>query len=585
MALGNDVNIKGVETIMELLVSNLIHNHILIPFRHSRVYTNRLEIHHILIYEPKHDTFFSTLKEKSLVFFPKGTFQNLTQDQILQLKNLSCFIVFYQSDSFVSKIDSMPFPISVPILLIENDTTISYVVNQCYDLAYNEMQKLAVTSLETIELLSKELLQHKGANENIIKVAMDLLECPVAYATSDFYLQKVPDIPKEYLVLNPLCIEDSFHWDLALETFQLNHASYYPNLAIGINGTPIGGYLYKNKYCLEQGCQIFIFPLINTGNCYGYLLLSLDSNDKTLSPVRSVKIQQILSFLKFEVMKSDEIAHTVNRYYDFLLDELIESEQTDFRKLMEKYGLVQKVIFDEYYVLIVGRSPHSTSDIFFHELLTSQQFNSLYSKLVNILGTINFFLFERKDYIVALLPEPLIKNMQNDFLPLISIFRQFLDEQYQGTGISDVVSTQRVHQGYLQALKALAISQHSFDKTPCLYANLGILRFFFDHSNTLDFAPLLLIYQEYIVPIIEYDKEHSGDLLATLTSYISNCSSPTAICSELYIHKNTLYSRLNKISQILNKELSNSETIFNISLGLKMQTLIQAGILYDDLNP
>lgn len=36
------------------------------------------------------------------------------------------------------------------------------------------------------------------------------------------------------------------------------------------------------------------------------------------------------------------IARTVNRYYDFLLDELIESDRTDFRKLMEKIWIDSK---------------------------------------------------------------------------------------------------------------------------------------------------------------------------------------------------------------------------------------------------
>ncbi len=75
---------------------------------------------------------------------------------------------------------------------------------------------------------------------------------------------------------------------------------------------------------------------------------------------------------------------------------------------MQKYGLVQKVIFDEYYVVIAGRTPQATSDTFFHALLTSQQFNALYDRLVTALGTINFFLFERKDYIVTMLPRQLV---------------------------------------------------------------------------------------------------------------------------------------------------------------------------------
>ena len=340
--------------------------------------------------------------------------------------------------------------------------------------------------------------------------------------------------------------------------------------------------------CLQYDiirCRIFIFPIVDEGNCYGYLLLSLDERTDTLSPERSIKIQQILAIMKFEIIKSDEIAHTVNRYYDFLLDELVESEQTDFRKLMQKYGLVQKVIYDEYYVLIAGRTPQSTSDTFFHELLTSQQFNALYDHLVNALGTINFFLFERKDYIVTLLPKQLVSRGKPDFERVISLFREFLQEQYNGVGISGIVPTERVRQGYLQALKALAISQHSLNKASCYYDELGILRFFFDRSNQVDFAPLLQVYQEYIQPITDYDSRHSGDLLPTLTAYITCCASPSAICNLLYIHKNTLYARLNKISQILEKDLSDSETVFNLSLGLKIQTLIQAGILDRDLDP
>ena len=93
----------------------------------------------------------------------------------------------------------------------------------------------------------------------------------------------------------------------------------------------------------------------------------------------------------------------------------------------------------------------------------------------------------------------------------------------------------RQRQGYLQALKALAISQHSLNKASCYYDELGILRFFFDRSNQVDFAPLLQVYQEYIQPITDYDSRHSGDLLPTLTAYITCCASPSAICNLLYI--------------------------------------------------
>lgn len=566
---------------MDLLLNNLISSRILLPsVCFSKTY-QQSEIHQIAVFEQSCSSFFDTLEKMTLVFIQKDMGNCLEHKHLLRLKTQDCALVFYPDDPALAWISAL----DLPVFLLPENSNISQCVAQCYHLAYSSMQRLAEASLETMERLSREVLEHKGGNKYIIKVAIDLLECPVAFATPDFHLQKAPNIPPEYLVQPPLYTEDFFDWDLALDSFRIKTACSYPCLAEGVGGAKLKGYLHQNQYCRRHGCRIFIIPIIDDSNCYGYLFLSQDERVETLSPEKGIKIQQLLAILKFEIIKSDEIAHTVNRYYDFLLDELIESDQTDFKKLMQKYGLVQKVIYDQYYVMIAGRSPLNTLDIPFHELLTSQQFNLLYDQMVNTLKTINFFLFERKDCIVVLLPSQLIKDTKDGFAPLVSLFQHFLQDRYQGAGISQMVPTKMVRQGYLQALKALAVSQHSLEKAPCFYEELGILRYFFDHSDNMDFAPLLQIYQEYILPIIKYDEQHGAELFPTLTAYITCCSSPSAICSALYIHKNTLYSRLNKITQVLGKSLSDSEVIFNISMGLKIQTLIQTGILQGDLDP
>lgn len=568
---------------MDFNLNNLVSSRVLDPCTQFPENLQQPEMHHIAVFEPENPGFLAALGEQTLLFIPHGCLRQLTAEHAKLLAERSCAIVRYRDDASPFESSGTARP-ALPQFLIPEGSDVSVTISQCYKLAYSGMQRLAEASLETMERLSKELLHHKGQGESIIRIAAELLECPVAFVTLNFHLQNAHDT-SGYLVLNPFCNEDSFNWEFALENFQLNSAAYHSCLAEGINGNPMSGYLCRNKYCKGQGCQIFIFPVTDAGNCYGYLLLSLDERVKMLSPERSIKIQQILAIIKFEIIKSDEIAHTVNRYYDFLLDELVESEQTDFRRLMQKYGLVQKVIFDEYYVVIAGRTPQATSDTFFHALLTSQQFNALYDRLVTALGTINFFLFERKDYIVTMLPRQLVPKGKPDFELVISLYQEFLQDQYQGVGISDIVPTEQVRQGYLQALKALAISQNSLEKAPCYYGELGILRFFFDHSSQVDFTPLLHLYKEYIQPIIDYDNRHSGDLLPTLTAYTTYCASPSAICNALFIHKNTLYARLNKISQILGKNLSDSETVFNLSLGLKIQTLIQTGILGSELDP
>lgn len=249
---------------------------------------------------------------------------------------------------------------------------------------------------------------------------------------------------------------------------------------------------------------------------------------------------------------------------------------------MQKYGLIKKVVTNAYYVLLAGRSPQDTQDKL-HELLVSQQFNQLYDRLYDLLsslpGAVDFFLFERKDCFILFLPQQMAQTGKEVFLRLERTFRQFFKEQYQGIGVSSAVPTEKVRQGYFEAVKALAVSQLSADRASCFFEDLGILRFFFDRSGELDLSPLLQVYCEYILPIIQYDDAHSGELFPTLTTYLGCCSSPSATCAALYIHKNTLYSRLNKIAQLLGKSLSDSETNFNISLGVKIHTLVKTGVL------
>lgn len=528
----------------------------------------------LCVYE-EGEAFLNTLPKRALVFVPAGSTPG--KRALEALAAAGCALVCHEGRE-------PSLPGGLPLYFLPPGQTISGALERCYILAGGGAQRLVEVSLDAMEKLSDNFLHHKYKDSNMIQVIRDLLKCPVVFTTSDFHLQRMKSVPTEHIVVNPLYTEDSFDWDKALEGFDIRSSEYRPGFASGIEGQGIGGYLFSSAYCKERGCRIAVFPIDDPNKSYGYIFLALDKGVDALPPEMGVKLQQVLASLRFEVIKSDEIAHTINRYYDFLLDELIESDRTDFRKLMQKYGLVQKPIADEYDVLVVGRKAHTMEDVLFHELLTSQQFNLMYDRIAAQLGTINFFIFERKDSIILLLPPQLFEDVREGITALTELFRDILKDQYEGAGTSDRVPTEQVRQGYFQALKALAISQRAPGYTPYFYADLGILRFFFDRSGEMDMRPLLSAHRQYIQPILDYDSSRGGELYPTLTTYIACCSSPSAACRALYIHKNTLYSRLSKISQLLGLNLSDSESIFNLSLGIRIHTLMEAGILQAEVD-
>lgn len=62
-----------------------------------------------------------------------------------------------------------------------------------------------------------------------------------------------------------------------------------------------------------------------------------------------------------------------------------------------------------------------------------------------------------------------------------------------------------------------------------------------------------------LAPLIEYDKEHDGEYVATLESYLQCGGSIKAMSEELYIHRNTILYRMSNIKKLLGCSLESPE--------------------------
>ena len=62
-----------------------------------------------------------------------------------------------------------------------------------------------------------------------------------------------------------------------------------------------------------------------------------------------------------------------------------------------------------------------------------------------------------------------------------------------------------------------------------------------------------------LAPLIEYDKEHDGEYIATLESYLQCGGSIKAISEDLYIHRNTILYRMANIKKLLGCSLESPE--------------------------
>ena len=92
---------------------------------------------------------------------------------------------------------------------------------------------------------------------------------------------------------------------------------------------------------------------------------------------------------------------------------------------------------------------------------------------------------------------------------------------------------------------------------------------FYDSPN----AKLALI--QRIKPLLAYDEEHNTQLLYTLETYFNNCQNSVKTSKALFIHRNTLLYRLDRIAEILDLNYNDSEQMLTFQLALKAFLMCQ----------
>lgn len=107
----------------------------------------------------------------------------------------------------------------------------------------------------------------------------------------------------------------------------------------------------------------------------------------------------------------------------------------------------------------------------------------------------------------------------------------------------------KVKKSYEEALKALKLYKKGGLKDRVInYSNLGIYRLLFEIQNIDEVRKY---HNDVLGKLIDYDKENNTNLLQTLREYLLNNCNLLKTSQVMFIHRNTLIYRLNKIKNIL----------------------------------
>lgn len=171
----------------------------------------------------------------------------------------------------------------------------------------------------------------------------------------------------------------------------------------------------------------------------------------------------------------------------------------------------------------------------------------------------------------SILKDPLLKTLEQ----LKSAIKHNLSKHIQivsgfGNMKQRLVDTSH---SFKEAFDALSVARAlPSAQTSPFYEELGIYQII---KGMADVQQLTSFVTHHLGPVVDYDKQYNSNLLETLDKFLSNMGAKQETAEQLFIHRQTLYHRLEKIEDLLGKNYLRSENRICLEVALRAYDLLR----------
>ena len=130
-----------------------------------------------------------------------------------------------------------------------------------------------------------------------------------------------------------------------------------------------------------------------------------------------------------------------------------------------------------------------------------------------------------------------------------------------------------LRRSFVQAREALKLSCSLFSGERVMHFNdLGVYRLLCRLQGSDD---LREFYEQTLGPLAEYDAGHKTEMVTTLEAFFEHHGNVSRTAESLFLHRNSLLYRLDRIGEITGMELDDADDRFALQLALKVQPLLE----------
>lgn len=372
------------------------------------------------------------------------------------------------------------------------------------------------------------------------------------------YLCKTILVTDANFNLLDISLTDEYKYILSNSDFSsIELSDFSPTIQAGANG------LYKTFSINDYN---FNFYIIMLPNLFGSLCVLLDDNP--LSSDDKELINKAINLISLEVSKRDSQYEGSIYRHDFFLDYLssnVTKSKEEVIELCNFYGFnykCKRVCIS--FVLQSSKNEYEKQQI----LKTLQEFilntfnnsrNLFICTYQNILCVFLYFSIECTNI------DAIIKS--NDFVnTLYESHKNYLEYNFK-IGISSChLEIASISRAFKESIDSVNFSNFiDSDSSTISSFNLQLP---YHILNKLSKDELKDIYNNNISKLVDFDNEHTTDLLTILQMYYECNFNSSLTSKKLFIHRNTLQNKLDKIKSILDCDFENSQQNIALYLGI-----------------
>ncbi|QCJ42228.1 PucR family transcriptional regulator [Bacillus sp. S3] len=331
---------------------------------------------------------------------------------------------------------------------------------------------------------------------------------------------------------------------------------------------------------MEIKCRIL--PVAVANYLYGYIIVW--QTVRELSEFDYIILEQASTIMALEMIKAKEIEDVKLKIRQDFFDDLLTGKITSsesIQSLSELHGLNSQY---KYFCMVIN---FDTADLERYEDIVARkvQLENKARKCVDLvyehsnLANGEITCFYRNNHIIILMG-------QNENKPPITLN----EAKLYGNGLYSVLTKQMKNTSFLIGIGRQYETIHSLHKSFSeanesirlmqKFNDRGGVSHFEDHSiyhfldSNIKDMELEDFFMKRLGKIYEHDQLHGTSYIITLENYFLNNINISETAKAMFLHRNTLIYRIEKIKEILNTDLKNSEELLQIQLALKIFRLL-----------